>query len=208
MKPMINIFTGELDMDTRPEVEIQREKGREQKKLHEAEMEEYGEPHPYTGKRMERPKSTGMTYDIPPIDGTYSPNQVDKTGADATDINKIMDRIDPAGKQFSNAIAQGLVTDAGMRYDDFTAAPDFQAAQNTFIHATQQFQRLPANLRSRFDHDPVKFLDYMHDEKNMEEQYQLGIRVKKPVEEKDATNKDVIKAIQESSKTKKNTPKE
>lgn len=168
--------------DLRSEFEIQREKGLAQKALDDGELVEYGEPHPITGMRQMRPKSVGATYDIPPDNGTYAPNRVDLTGADAVDINAIMDRIDPAGKQFANAVAQGLLTDAGMKYDNFIEAPDFQNALNLSIHAQQQFNRLPADLRERFGHDPAKFLNYIHDPQKLEEQYLLGLRVRPPRE--------------------------
>lgn len=210
-KPEVkNAFTGEkLMRDGKPEniFNEKRKAGLLRLAEDEAQLMEYGEPHPVTGKRQTRPKSVGTVYDIPPDNGTYCPDKVDPTGAEATDINKIMERIDPAGRQFSNAIAQGLQTDAGMYYDNFIDAPTFQEAQNLFIHATQQFDMLPAKLRNKFENNPAEFLRYVNDPANLEESYQLGIRVKKVEPEKDATNRDVINAIRETAKGSKKTPK-
>lgn len=210
IKPEIkNAFTGEKYVKdlVLTAYEEQRKKGLEQKKLHTAELIEYGEPHPITGKRQTRPKSVGKTYNIPPDDGTYCPDKVDRTPGASVDINELMKKWDPSGKQFSNAIAQGITTDAGMRYDDFTDSKSLQEALNITIHAEQQFLMLPAAIRNKFENDPIKFLDYVNDEKTLEEQYALGIRVKKEEPPKDATLKDVVDAVNATAKTKKTPSK-
>lgn len=183
--------------------EEQRRKGLELKKLHDAEMEEYGEPHPITGKRMERPKSTGTMYNIPPADGTYCPHQVDVEGKDCVDINKLMAKHDPSGELFKKAISQGLTTDGGMTYDNFIDGPTFQEAQNNYIHGKQQFELLPAAIRNKFENDPVRFMDFVHDEKTLEEQYKMGIRIKPPVKQTDMSIKELADVIKTTSKPKK-----
>lgn len=209
-KPKIrNAFTGEPYMKSTPETifEEKRKAGLALQKLHEGELVEYGEPHPITGKRQTRPRSLGTVYDIPPNNGTYCEDQVDKTGAAAVDINKLMAQYDPSGKQFAAAISQGMVTDAGMTYDNFIDAPTFQDALDKSIHAQQQFAMLPAELRNRFENNPINFLNFVNDEKTLEEQYKLGIRVKKEEPVKDATLKDVVEAVKSTATTKKTAPK-
>lgn len=61
------------------------------------------------------------------------------------------------------------------RYGDFSDIPDYQDALNTVIRAEEAFGRLPSDLRTRFDNDPQKFLDFVHDPANQEELYELGL---------------------------------
>lgn len=186
-------MAGEKTIETN--YEEKRAAGLAALQLHMGELVEYGEPHPITGKRQTRPRHIGTVYDIPPDNGTYCADQVDRTGHESVDINELMKKYDPAGKQFAKAITQGLQTDAGMYYDDFIDAPTFEQALNQSIHAEQQFAMLPANLRNRFENNPVNFLKYVNDPKTLDEQYSLGIRVKKVEPVKDATIKDVVDAI-------------
>lgn len=209
-KPAVkNAFTGEPYVKSTPETIYQetRQKGLALQKRELAELKEYGEPHPITGELQKRPKAIGRSYDIPPADGTHCADQVDRTGAEAVDINLLMKKWDPSGRQFNNAIAQGLTTTAGMHYDDFTDSKTLQQALEISIHAEEQFAMLPAELRNRFENQPGRFLDFVNDPKTLEEQYKLGIRAKKVEPEKDATLKDVVKAVQETAKTKKPAPK-
>lgn len=187
--------------------EKKRAEGIAAKKKDSLEMVAYGEPHPYTGEYQMRPKHIGVTYDIPPNNGTYCPDQVDQEGVDAVNINNLMAKYDPSGKLFANAITQGFTTEAGLKFDEFIQPVDFQESLNRTIHAQQQFETLPANLRNRFENNPIKFLEYMADKENTEEQYKLGLRVKKEQPAPGATLDDVVKAVRETAKPKKQAPK-
>lgn len=206
-----NPFTGEKRMagESNPKTlyEERRKRGLAQKHADDKARTDFGEPHPYTGELQTRPRSVGRVYDIPPEDGTYTPDQVDPTGADSVDINKLMEKYDPAGKAFAKAITQGITTDAGMAYDDFTDAKTLQEALDISIHAQQQFAMLPANLRNRFENNPINFLNFVNDEKTLDEQYNLGIRVRPVEPPKAATLDDVVTAVRETAKTKKTPSK-
>lgn len=58
---------------------------------------------------------------------------------------------------------------------DFEGIFDFQTAMNTIAHAKQEFMKLPAKIRSRFDNDPAKILDFLNDEENRKEAEILGL---------------------------------
>lgn len=199
-----NPFTGEKRMagERTPETIFaeKRAAGLALRAKEAGQQKYFGEPHPYTGELQSRPKHIGRTYDIPPDDGTYCPDQVDLVGAEAVDINQIMKKWDPSGKQFNKAIAQGMTTDAGMFYDDFTDSKSLQDALEITIHAKQQFEMLPAEIRNRFENEPGRFLDFVNDPKTLEEQYKLGIRIKKKEAPKDATLKDVINTLEKTGK--------
>jgi len=51
---------------------------------------------------------------------------------------------------------------------------DFQAAQNLIADAKSMFLDIPSGIRARFDNDPGKLLDWVHDPKNAKEASDLG----------------------------------
>lgn len=51
---------------------------------------------------------------------------------------------------------------------------DFQSAQNLIANAASMFEDIPSTIRARFDNDPGKLLDWVHDPKNAQEATALG----------------------------------
>jgi len=60
------------------------------------------------------------------------------------------------------------------RYDDISAQ-DFQQAIFLVKSAQEQFDGLPANIRSRFHNDPASFLGFVQNPANEQEMRSLGI---------------------------------
>jgi phage internal scaffolding protein len=60
-------------------------------------------------------------------------------------------------------------------YGDFSGVYDYHTAANAIIAAQEQFDALPANLRSRFDNDPANLIDFIADESNRSEAEKLGL---------------------------------
>lgn len=83
------------------------------------------------------------------------------------DINYIAERFMRTGeiKQVLNMPTAG----------DFEGIFDFQTAMNTVVKAKQEFMQLPAKIRSRFDNDPAKILDFLDNTENKEEAIALGL---------------------------------
>lgn len=77
-------------------------------------------------------------------------------------------------------------------YGDFSNIPDYQDALNTVIRAEEAFMRLPSDLRTRFDNDPQKFLDFVKDPANKEELYSLGLAVRPKPSDTDR----IVEAVQ------------
>lgn len=71
------------------------------------------------------------------------------------------------------------------RFEDVTGFVDYQTALAQVNAAEEAFMRLPAIVRTKFDNDPAKFLDFVDDPKNVDELVALGL-AKKPVEGVDA----------------------
>lgn len=160
-------------------------KGQELKKLHQAEIVETG-----TGPM---PRSRLGCY---PHLG-WDKGEADQTGKEQADINFIMRRIEKAGT-LADLIAQGMQASNGQMYGDFSDPVDFQEAMTLVAHATQQFDMLDAPIRNRFNNNPREFLEFMSDDKNMEEQAKMGLRARKPPEEPVTTLKDVVQAVKET----------
>lgn len=62
---------------------------------------------------------------------------------------------------------------------DFEGIFDFQTAMNNITAAKQEFMRLPAKVRTRFDNDPAKLLEFVGSDDNYDEAVQLGFVPKK-----------------------------
>lgn len=86
---------------------------------------------------------------------------------DESDINVIMSRYLKTGML-------DYVTKHQPQYLDVTSV-DFQNAMDVIAKSKSMFQDLPAALRSRFENDAAKFLDFVHDAENIEEMHELGL---------------------------------
>lgn len=51
---------------------------------------------------------------------------------------------------------------------------DFQSAQNLIADAHSMFENIPSAIRSRFENNPGKLLDWVHDPRNAQEAHSLG----------------------------------
>lgn len=58
---------------------------------------------------------------------------------------------------------------------DFGEIFDFQSAMNLIKHAKDEFMTLPAKVRSRFDNDPAKLINFLEDTDNRDEAIALGL---------------------------------
>ncbi|QXP07961.1 MAG: internal scaffolding protein [Arizlama microvirus] len=61
------------------------------------------------------------------------------------------------------------------RYGDFTDVVDYHTALNAVIAAEDAFMALPAKIRTRFENDPSKLIDFMQNPANREEAESLGL---------------------------------
>lgn len=94
-----------------------------------------------------------------------------------TDINAIFKRYERTG-QLPNMIVREP------RYGDFSNVPDYQEAMQIVKHADEQFQSLDVTVRNRFANDPVKFLEFVQDEKNLDEMEKMGLLKPEIVEQR------------------------
>jgi len=76
------------------------------------------------------------------------------------------------------------------KFLDVSNVQDYQTSLNTIIEASQAFENLPSNIRSRFANDPQKLISFMEDATNQEEAIKLGLINNK--NEQTQTNETII----------------
>jgi phage internal scaffolding protein len=94
---------------------------------------------------------------------------------DECDINVIIERFGVTGELPNSPVSP--------RYGDFSEVTDYHTALNQINATMDDFMAMPAKLRVRFDHDPVKLLEFLQNDQNRDEAIQLGLIDGKPVAE-------------------------
>ena len=104
-----------------------------------------------------------------------------------SDINTIVDRFMKSGI---------MPTPVNMpQYMDSEGIFDFQTAMNVVRQADENFMRMDAKVRARFNNSPQEFLDIFGNPDNADEAIRLGLAIPKPVAE------TIVSAAEPSSKT-------
>lgn len=119
---------------------------------------------------MEKKKRTVRSFANPPK------RESQKMGGDMltqqhmgeeTNINNIMDKYRKTG---TLPVATGKPL-----FGDFSNGMEFADAQMNIIRAQEEFDELPANIRSKFNNNPADLLDFVADEENRDEAEKLGL---------------------------------
>lgn len=87
--------------------------------------------------------------------------------AEEVDINTIMRRFGQTGKLPDSVVPP--------TYQDFVGIFDFHSAMNAVAQAGEAFDKMPADVRYKFNNDPGAFVAFCSDEKNLEEMSKLGL---------------------------------
>lgn len=88
------------------------------------------------------------------------------------DINYLVRKY---SKQAGPDFWSGLAQMQGGQYGDFSNMVDYRTSLDMVQKATGTFMKLPAKLRSSFNNDPARFLDFMNDPKNLPQMIALGL---------------------------------
>lgn len=102
--------------------------------------------------------------------------------ADA-DINNILKRYQETGFLVDPSRPSSLQP----MFGDFSNVQDYQSALDALIVAQDNFMKLPARVRDRFNNDPGEFLKFVENPENADELVKMGLAKKpaaKPVEDK------------------------
>jgi len=110
--------------------------------------------------------------DIRSIDYTLrcsDPSRAIQSQKDEANINNIVRNFGVTGKL---PVSVRVPT-----YGDFSVVDDYQSALNAIQEARDSFAAMPADVRSRFDNDPGRFVDFCSDSSNLEEMRKLGLAI-------------------------------
>ena len=108
-------------------------------------------------------------FSFPVCDMDVSGESVTKQSfKDESDINILMSRFERTGvpPEIPGRIANFL---------DVTGFTNYHDAMNQVVRANEAFMCLDAEIRSKFDNDPGKFLDFVDNPENRDECVKLGI---------------------------------
>lgn len=92
--------------------------------------------------------------------------------AEECDINFILEKYKRTGMLTHVNKTQG-------QFGDFTSISDYQTSLNKIMEAHENFELLPSDLRSKFDNDPAKLIDFINNEKNYDDCVKYGLIIPK-----------------------------
>lgn len=107
------------------------------------------------------------------------PGRTVQSAREDADINVIVKRMRRTGVVPTGARVP-------MSGDFSEQVTDYHTAVNMLRTAQDEFSKLPAKVRARFSNDPQELMDFLADPQNIEESYNLGLRVKPVVSEEPA----------------------
>lgn len=126
---------------------------------------------------LEYPDQLWNTRDDGSLDVAHvndEPSLTQQQFAEECDINNIMKNYQETGT-ISHMNPRPLI------YEDFSRITDYQGSLDMIREAGAAFQQLPAKVRSRFENDPGKLVEFCRDPNNYEEAITLGLAEKKAV---------------------------
>lgn len=122
---------------------------------------------------------------------TIGESMTKQSEKDSADINNIMARYQKTG------ILPDLIKKEP-RYGDFSEVTSYMDAIQIVQLAEEQFSALDAHIRKRFDNDPSKFLDFVHDPKNQDELVKMGLATRK-VSEQDISSSQPVSDLESAA---------
>lgn len=96
------------------------------------------------------------------------PSLTDQHYKDQCDVNNIIKKYKKTGQVTHLNRARGV-------FADLSGITDYHQMVNNIMTAQDAFGKLPAHLRSRFENDPGKLLEFLADSNNKEEAIKLGL---------------------------------
>lgn len=121
---------------------------------------------------MSTPEGRAVVARFVERDFSKDPVLVTQADRNEVDINRIVARVmkGQAVPVFNSEPFFGDVSELGGLQEAFMKVQE----------AEDLFMQYPAEVRERFDNDPVKFVDFLEDPANLDEAVALGLVVKRP----------------------------
>lgn len=105
--------------------------------------------------------------EVPYVDS--DPSMTKQCFKDECDINLIMKNADYSG-------FVDHVSPSNPLYIDLSDVSDYKESLDFVMSSQEAFQSLPSALRSRFDHDTSKFMEFVSDPANADEVSSFGVK--------------------------------
>lgn len=130
----------------------------------------------YDGKQREYSDASAVRFVVVNEEGVEVPERsmTKQEFSEECDINNIMKLA---------ARTNGLVSHVNQfngQYMDVSQGLSFQESMNNVLRGQEMFNSLPADIRSRFENDPGKFLDFVIDPNNKDEMRKIGLLKPEP----------------------------
>lgn len=93
--------------------------------------------------------------------------RVEQSHKTEVDINKIV-------RKHGNDIVASVANMQNWRFDDVTGN-DFQEVMNKMIHAKEQFEKIPSEIRDKFGNDAAAFMDFVYQPENHDQMVKWGL---------------------------------
>jgi len=113
---------------------------------------------------------TGEVLDLKTGESVKEPSMTKQSHKEECDINNIIKQY-----QVTGIVAHISEKAASGAYVDLPDPLDFQQSLNLVMEAQASFDSLPSSVRSRFENDPTRFLEFMQNPENQEEMISLGL---------------------------------
>lgn len=102
------------------------------------------------------------------------PSRTKQAFAKESNVNFIM------AKYLSSGVIEHVRKNSGF-YADVTDVPDYKEALMVVMEASDLFNSLPSDIRTKFDNDPQKYLEFVSKPENKDQLIKWGM-VKAPIE--------------------------
>lgn len=120
-----------------------------------------------------RPEFPGIDpYDRDKDGNILNPSRTRQEMAEDCDINAIMKKYKATGQVPTNMKDKPI-------FGDFTVAGSYNDALEFINYAQEEFMKLPAQLRARFQNDPGNLLEFVSNPANAQELVTLGLATKR-----------------------------
>lgn len=110
--------------------------------------------------------------------GDLGPSQTKQSFTKECDINNIL-------KKYQKTGALDHVNKHEAHYG-FASSTDFTEAMETVARGQTMFNELPSTIRTKFENDPGKFLDFVQNPENKKEMQELGLAHSNELNEQEA----------------------
>lgn len=118
-------------------------------------------------------KPSGAVVDF---DAKKEPSLTVQSEKDNCDLNVILKRMEKAGPDaFVDTIDALMASAHAAQYGDASNIGDFKSVQDNVANVKSEFSLLPADIRSKFQNDPVVLLEFLSNPENAADAAKMGL---------------------------------